>query len=411
MKIISFLGFNPRGYSKTTYISPDHLKKWETSVFQEALVEFYSPDILYILLTKTAETAIPENANESTWATLRSRLKGKVKLEPIPNVPEGHTKEDVWILFNQLTNCLEEGDEVIFDITHGFRSLPVLALIAVSYLRVVKNIDLVGLVYGAFDAKSKETNETPIFDLLPIVGLLDWTIATDQFLTTGSSQKLANLLRKNSSATEDLADNIEGISQGLELLRPLDVMTSAADLYASIEATESIISKEIPPFGTLLRRIESDYGRFSLNNPNEFTSQAQASLQKQLSMIEWYLDKQQNVHVLSLSREWLPSLLCNYFNLDPLENRNREEMELLLNGGTNKDKERSEYLDQWNQVPKNKRKRIANLWGGAYQLAKLRNDVLHASFRKNPQRASEIQRKTREIVQELREIAQDWNLN
>ena len=44
MKIISFLGFN--NYTETTYLHPTTSHAVTTSFFQEALVEFYKPDIL-----------------------------------------------------------------------------------------------------------------------------------------------------------------------------------------------------------------------------------------------------------------------------------------------------------------------------------------------------------------------------
>jgi hypothetical protein len=58
---------------------------------------------------------------------------------------------------------------------------------------------------------------------------------------------------------------------------------------------------------------------------------------RQLKMVEWYAEKGQIAHALSLAREWLPSLLCYHFNIDPMEKAEREDMELLLSGSTIKD--------------------------------------------------------------------------
>jgi hypothetical protein len=416
MKAISFLGFNKRGYQETTYLNPLQSGKLKTKFVQEALVEFYKPETLYVLLTNTAETGIPDNETESTWKTLKKQLEGKVDLKPISNVPEGHSTDDIWRLFEMLTNCLHEGDRVLFDITNGFRSLPVLALIAVSYLRVVRQVQIEGLIYGAFDAKNKD-NETPIFNLLPIVKLLEWTTATDQFIKTGNGQALANLLHSSNPSTENLAKSIDGIAQGLQLLRPMDVMREAAMLPDHIAAAAPTVSQSVPPFATLLKRVEKDYSKFGLANPDEYTISAEASLLRQLEMVEWYAAKGQTVQALSLAREWLPSLLCYHFQLDPLSKANRDEMELLLRGGTDKDKEtntiirQSLYLDQWLNIPKNKRKPLNNLWGGQdFNLSNLRNDVLHSGFRKSPKGAKNILDQTGKIIEELKKIAKFWNL-
>ncbi|MBW4630991.1 MAG: TIGR02221 family CRISPR-associated protein [Iphinoe sp. HA4291-MV1] len=413
MKIISFLGFN--NYDETTYLNPRGSGGYKTPFFQEALVEFYKPETLYVLLTKTVETVPPKGASEPNWDALKNRLDKRINLQPIKNIPEQNSPSDIWWIFQQVTNCLEHGDTVIFDITHSFRSVPVVALIAVSYLRVVRSVNIEGLLYGAFEAKNKATNETPTFDLLPIVSLLEWTTATDQFIKTGNGQALASLLHSSNSKTENLARSIDGIAQGLQLLRPMDVMQEAANLPQHIAEAAPIISQSVPPFVSLLERVKKDYCDFGLANPIDYQKNAQASLLRQLEMVEWYAAKGQTVQALSMAREWLPSLLCYHFNLDPLEKESREEMELLLNGGKIKDKENntikeSRYLDEWLKLPKQKKKQLNKLWGGEFNLANLRNDVLHAGFRKNPKNAKDILHQTEAIIKELQTIITVWNL-
>lgn len=409
LKAISFLGFNKRGYQETTYLNPVKSGEFKTKFIQEALVEFYQPDTLHVLLTKTAETGIPENETEPNWDILKNKLSGRVNLQPILNIPEGHSNDDIWQLFEMLTSCLQDGDRVLFDITNGFRSLPVLALIAVSYLRVVRQVEIEGLIYGAFDAK--KDNKTPIFDLLPIVSLLEWTTATDQFIKTGNGESLANLLQNKE---KDLANNIQAIAQGLQLLRPMDVMREAAELPNNIENAPTI-SKTVPPFAKLLERVEKDYAPFGLQNPTDYQNNSEAALLRQLEMVDWYVAKGQTVQALSVAREWLPSLLCHYFKLDSLDKQNREEMELLLTGGKRKDKDgntirESKYLNEWNKISEEIRKPLNKLWGGDFKLANLRNDVLHAGFRKNPKNAKDILQQTKKLVDELRNIANLWGL-
>ncbi len=170
MKIISFLGTTL--YQETNYIHAlDSTKQFSTPFFQEALVEFYQPDKLYIFLTKAVATDIPRGASESNWECLKKRLSGKVNILPIYDIPQRNSPDDIWQIFQKVNDCLEEGDSVIFDITHSFRSVPVVALISVSYLRIIRQVKIDGLLYGAFEAKNKK-NETPTYDLLPIVSLL-----------------------------------------------------------------------------------------------------------------------------------------------------------------------------------------------------------------------------------------------
>ncbi len=92
-------------------------------------------------------------------------------------------------------------------------------------------------------------------------------------------------------------------------------------------------------------------------------------------------------------------------------------MELLLNyGGKSKDKDgntikESKYLDEWSNFPKQKKKPLNKLWSGELNLANLRNDVLHAGFRKNPRSAKDILQQTEAIIKELKAIGILWNLH
>jgi hypothetical protein len=133
-----------------------------------------------------------------------------------------------------------------------------------------------------------------------------------------------------------------------------------------------------------------------------------AALAYQLEMINWYHQRGQLVHALSLAREWLVSFLCAHLELDMEDKSNREEMELLLSGGTLKDAKTSQvlkvarYLDRWPTVPAGKR--LRRLWGSGYNLANLRNDVLHSGFRKKSKSSIEVRDAVDQALQELNVI-------
>lgn len=420
MKIISFLGLN--SYQETNYQSLDKSRIYETKYYQEALAEFYQPNEMYIFLTKTVETKPPKGEERSNWCQLKERFDHRfphIRLTPITEIPEQNSPEDVWEIFRRVNDCLQENDSVIFDITHSFRSIPVVALLAASYFRVVRNIQIDALIYGAFEASFKSEGQkiTPTFDLLPVVRLFDWLTATDQFLKTGNGQDLATLLQQAGEHTELLGNRILEISEGLQLLRPMNVMKAAHALPEDVRLASPDLSTIVPPFKMLLGRVVNEYGQFAVEAPENHEANGKQALRKQLLAIEWYTKKGLYVQALSLAREWLPSLLCNYFKLDPLvEQPNRAEMEFLLSGGVQKDKEtnkvirQSTYLEQWNKLDKQKRKLLLSLWGGDLGLAKLRNDVLHSGFRKNPKDTEEIKQKLLEITEALKRIAQAWEI-
>jgi CRISPR-associated DxTHG motif protein len=398
--VITFLGLFPK---LTEYQHQGSIYKGE--VFAQALCQFCQFDRMLVCVT-------PE-AKANTLPILTGLNDPRIETVEIP---KGETTTEMWKTFTTIAQQVKPGDEVIFDITHGLRSLPFLVFLAAAYLKAAKNATIEAIYYGAFDLKD-DKGIAPVIDLSPLVSLLDWTTATDQFIKTGNAQALAILLeREGDAAAEKLAQGVNAIAEGLHLLRPYTVMQQAAKLPTLIQSASSTISQSVPPFAALSEQVQQDYAKFGLENPAGDQLNAQAALVCQLKMIEWYTEKGQTVQALSMAREWLPSLLCFRFELDPLDKTNRSEMEFLLaTGGKPKDQKtgkikESPYLKQWEEIPGEKRKPISRLWNGDPSLANLRNDVLHSGFRKNPKPPQVILEQTEQIVKELKAIARLWGL-
>ena len=399
MKAISFLG--PTKYTATTYCYDGSEK--ETPFFAEALAHFF-PDVKQILILLTPTVQSPPPDKPDNWAEVQKRLGDRVK--PVP-IPEGHSEAELWDIFNALTEAVNEGDTVIFDITNSFRSLPFLTFLAAAFLRAARQVKVHQILYGAFEAKDAK-NHTPVFELTPFVALLDWLTATNQFIYTGDARYLARQLSKQQEpALEPLASTVEQISLGLHLLRPTQVSEAAYSLPEQLRTARQVLP---PPFALLADQIAGSYGQFGL----EPDAAPCCQLARQLAMINWYHQAGQIVHALSLSREWLVSLLCVHFGVDVQDKDEREDVELLLSGGKIKNPETelervSKHLEQWPTVRDGKR--LRTLWSNPpYQLANLRNDVLHSGFRKEPKSPKDIIDLTQKIVEELNAIAADWGI-
>ena len=55
------------------------------------------------------------------------------------SIPDGQNEKELWEIFRIILDSLEEGEEIILDITHSFRYLPMLTFIVLNYARAVKN--------------------------------------------------------------------------------------------------------------------------------------------------------------------------------------------------------------------------------------------------------------------------------
>ncbi len=115
---------------------------------------------------------------EPTPDGLKARLQGLgVHPEPIPIVT-GATEGELWSIFRALDEAIDVGDALYVDITHGFRSQAIVLMTALDYLQRAKEVELVQVSYGAWEAKGKTSSEPrPTFDLTPFFALRDWTAA------------------------------------------------------------------------------------------------------------------------------------------------------------------------------------------------------------------------------------------
>lgn len=385
IKVISFLG---TAVKPTVYLYKD--KTYEGNLFQVALRQFVQFDEMLVFVT-------PE-ARKAAYPVLVDL--NDLRIKPI-DIRTGRTSEGLWQIFDRVVKAVNEGDTVIFDITHGLRSIPFLTFLVAAYLRSAKNITIEAVLYGAFELG--QGGPAPVIDLSEFVSLLDWLTATNEFIKTGNASALAGQLSKTGTpALQPLAHTVEEIATGLHLLRPKETSAAAIRLPNSLALAQQELP---PPFALLADNLVESYSRFGRAGKMD----AAAQLTYQLQMINWYYQRQQLVHALSLGREWLVSFLCVHFGLDMEGKNNRDEMELLLNGGTLKDQETgkvlkvSQYLDKWVSVPAGKK--LRSLWGGGYNLANLRNDVLHSGFRKDPKSSIEIQQAVGRVLLELNSIA------
>ncbi|EKV02766.1 CRISPR-associated protein, Csx2 family [Leptolyngbya sp. PCC 7375] len=310
--IITFLGLYPK---LTEYQYQN--KVYSGEVFAEALCQFCQFDRMLVCVTSEAKI--------NTWPILERRNDSRIEYLEIPN---GETTAQMWETFTKIVQHIQIGDELIFDITHGLRSLPFLVFLFAAYLRSAKQADIQFVYYGAYElGKGKPA---PVIDLTEFVGMLDWLTATNTFLQSGNSQALAQLLQahkplgKNLKARQQqqdlqrVANAISKISLALQTNRPIEVMEAATDLEETLQVSNNSITQWAKPFSLLQERILTEYGQFALAKP-ESNSRIRARLDKEFEMITWYMEHQHLVQAATLIHEWINSALeSNYFNRQQL---------------------------------------------------------------------------------------------
>lgn len=109
-------------------------------------------------------------------------------------IPYGRTLEEQTGILARLAELVPAGEPVCLDVTHGFRHLPMLALVAARFLAKVQKNPIQGIYYGALDMT--EAGQTPVLQLHGLLELLDWVDGITTFDKDGDYGVFAPLLQK-----------------------------------------------------------------------------------------------------------------------------------------------------------------------------------------------------------------------
>ncbi|PIX20624.1 MAG: TIGR02221 family CRISPR-associated protein [Deltaproteobacteria bacterium CG_4_8_14_3_um_filter_51_11] len=294
---LSFVGTTD--YKECIYYNTE-MESRPVRFVQEATIKHYCQtwsfaDRIYIFATDEARKKnwvndghLEQNTNNILkrqgleTGILSLQLEPEVCMVPIP---EGKDEKEIWDIFNLVYDSLEEGDSVVFDITHAFRSIPMLALAVLNYAKTLKNIRVEGIFYGAMEKLGPswvvekmpiEQRLVPVFDLTPFADLLDWTSAIRQFLQAGDAGAIKELtqrfvrpikkaspeIRRDADSLIHLSKALDTFSENLATCRGPSISSSAVYLKQALEQCKGLtmLSPLVPLFEKISERINDFNG-------------------------------------------------------------------------------------------------------------------------------------------------------
>lgn len=295
---ISFLGYS--NYEACHYCKENY-KSQSVRYVQEATIEYIndiSPwtadDRALILLTKGAEERnwvddghIDFDTKEKIIQSgLKSRLEQMnlpLQIKPVKNLPDGNNEEEIWEIFSRVFNELQEEDELYFDLTHGFRYLPMLVLVLGNYAKFLKKVSVRHISYGNYEGRNKATNEALLVNLSPLSSLQDWTFAAASFIQSGNVDTLVSLsedtykpLLKESRGKDESAqalrcftDCLKECVEDFQTCRGLNIVggQNVASLKNTIDAlNDSVIEPLAPVVQNIRTSIAPFHGQKNIAN-------------------------------------------------------------------------------------------------------------------------------------------------
>lgn len=148
-----------------------------------------------------------------------------------------------------LEQYLEDGDELFVDITHSFRSLPLLLMNSLIFLQSVsqKNISIRTVSYGMLDI-TLEMGYTPVIELNSILNMNNWISGAAQFTESGNAYKIADLLMASSQST--MSD--KRASRILRSFSDAVNFNYIGSIQTQVKRLKSIDFEEMSDYGRLL---------------------------------------------------------------------------------------------------------------------------------------------------------------
>jgi CRISPR-associated DxTHG motif protein len=409
-KIITFLGVRPL---ETTYAYSG--KNYHGRVFAEALRQFVNYDQMLVCTT--------DEARQGVWPILAGLEDARIQEVPIQRA---ESTREMWAIFDAILQHIEPYDTVIFDITHGLRSLPFLVFLFAAYLKTAQHVTIEAILYGALELGDSKTGKpAPVIDLSEFITMLDWLTATDMFVQTGEARNLAGLLNpegeKNTAAAK-ASETLLSVSQAAFLCQPFTLMTSASALEGDLMKAQDELELVAHPFGVLRDQITGVFRHFAAEVPGDPASTLKAEMQ----MVEWYFQNNSLIQAMTLAREWLIDAASYRLGLGlDLRAGERRQMEMAVSGIARLGREIIEEDTQekrffntgdlnqngfrlYDLLTEDERLQLASLWN---DLQPIRNLFDHAEHQKGPMKISKAVSKAHSLVLPgLRALAKQWGI-
>ena len=392
--------------------------------------EWCENDVALILLTQGAEDSnwidngqkdregniIPDKHTQGTLEGLETRLKQyNIKLDPIRELPDGNNEKEIWTIFERVFEKIEPNDELYFDITHGFRYLPMLVLVLCSYSKFLKNVTVKSVTYGNYEV-TRQLGHGLIVDLLPLSQLQDWTYAAGTYLDSGNVDKLVQLktLVKNEEL-QNIVESLETVIKERQTCRGLQIHNSdnLSILKASLEKYLSAKTDDRPeeePLHQILKEVDKSLEDFDIKS----------NFMNGFNAAKWCAKNGLFQQAITMLRENFVTLFCERHNLNIMNKEMRLIVETALNILVNKNQNKknkwpsdltddqiacieSVLQDCWlqSQIDEKGKKHRAEAIQIYQEIRDYRNNFNHAGFNEGAPSPKEIETQINEFVDRI----------
>ena len=233
------------GLALTEHLQPDRLvlvgtagSMWDVFFEQQGATD----DGLLALIEAVAQQRVDESMLAAHGERLAAKLGRPVDCLLIPYARD--TAEQVHVL-ERLASVVQPGDKVALDVTHAFRHLPMLALVAARYLTHIARVRVDSLYYGALEMTPPD-GATPVLRLDGMLAMLDWVEALATYDKDGDYGVFAPLLASE-GMPQDNADQLQRAAYCERTSNPTKAREALSSAFQAVEQHQGALAELFKP--------------------------------------------------------------------------------------------------------------------------------------------------------------------
>ena len=192
------------GYEDTKY-SFSNGEQITSPLSQEAIVKHVGVHQIDQVITLMTAESKQRHYQELHKRLIALGIKDEQMIWDDTSITSKQSHEDQWSWFNALVSHIHRGDEVIFDFTHGFRSVPIIFSSAINYLQRVKHINVLHAFYGYLTDFNSSPKGGQIIDMVAFYQLNEWVDGISALVRDANANVLADLAERSVIDDSDFA--------------------------------------------------------------------------------------------------------------------------------------------------------------------------------------------------------------
>ncbi len=324
---LSFLGLGKRQPNGSNSYDPTIYElngvKSRTTPFVQA-AEF---EILGARLFDQAIIIDTERSHQANFDALEKELSdlGAKNIHAV-TIDEEMSAQGQWRWFEMILNCIEPGDRLTVDLTHGYRVAPIIFSAAINFLQKARSVRLEAVYYGVFE-KAAQLGYAPIIDMKAFYAINEWAEAVSRLVEDADAQKLAQAAETTPGFQfGEINDEqlIQVLRQLTDTIRNVDVNRVAETAETAVALIRQKEETASEPARMLLRLVIDKFVDLTIQTPQS-GKYDKAYFRVQLRLIRLLLEHRLFMQAYTVMREFIASLSMTFFEKEGMNANKRKK--------------------------------------------------------------------------------------